>query len=93
MPIYQYVADQPQCDTCRAGIELLQKLSDPALAACPDCGAAMHRVISAPSVVSGSAHLAQESQIAKHGFTQYKRAGKGIYEKTAGKGPAFISAD
>lgn len=93
MPIYQYIADHPQCATCQEGIELLQKLSDQPLAACPDCGAPMRRVISAPSVVTGSAHLAQESHIAKHGFTQYKRAGKGVYEKTAGKGPAFISGD
>lgn len=93
MPIYQYVADQPGCDHCRNGIELLQKLSDPSLNACPNCGAEMHRVLSAPSVVTGSAHLAQESHIAKHGFTQYKRAGKGVYEKTAGKGPAYISGD
>lgn len=93
MPIYQYVADPPACATCEEGIEILQKLSDPALAACPDCGTPVHRVISAPCVVSGTAHLAKESHIEKHGFTQYKRAGKGVYEKTAGKGPAFISGD
>ena len=28
-----------------------------------------------------------------HGFTQYKRAGKGVYEKTAGKGPDIITDD
>ncbi len=95
MPIYQYIPDDEArvCEQCRDGIERLQKLSDPALSACPECGAAMHRVISAPSVVSGAAHLNRESHIEKHGFTQYKRAGGGVYEKTAGKGPAFISGD
>lgn len=53
----------------------------------------MHRVISAPQVISGQAHRTSESHAGKHGFTQYKRAGKGVYEKTVGKGPAFISGD
>ena len=95
MPIYQYMPDDDAdaCEQCRAGIEELQKLSDPALSACPQCRAAIHRVISASTVVSGAAHLNRESHIEKHGFTQYKRAGKGVYEKTAGKGPSFISGD
>lgn len=93
MPIYQYIADGKPCIHCREGFELLQKLSDPVLGACPECGSPVHRIISAPSVVSGGAHLARESHIEKHGFTQYKRAGKGVYEKTAGKGPRFISGD
>ena len=29
----------------------------------------------------------------KHGFTQYRKSGKGVYEKSAGKGPAIISDD
>lgn len=93
MPIYQYVADGKPCDHCREGIELLQKLSDPPLSQCPKCGGTLHRVISAPAMVSGSSHLSSESHIEKHGFTQYKRAGGGVYEKTAGKGPKFISGD
>ena len=93
MPIYQYIPDHESCEHCRDGIELLQRLTDPALSACPQCTAAMHRVISAPQVVSGQAHRTSESHAGKHGFTQYKRAGKGVYEKTVGKGPAFISGD
>jgi hypothetical protein len=49
------------------------------------------RVISAPSVAVGGAHLLKESHAEKHGFTQYRRAGKGVYEKTMGKGPKYIS--
>ena len=33
MPIYEY-----QCESCGAGLEMLQKLSDPALKLCPECG-------------------------------------------------------
>ena len=49
--------------------------------------------LSAPQVVSGQSHRTSESHVGKHGFTQYKRAGKGVYEKTAGKGPDYISGD
>lgn len=71
----------------------MQKLADAALTRCPACGAPIERVISAPSVAMGGAHLLKESNVAKNGFTQYRRAGNGVYEKTAGKGPKFISGD
>lgn len=94
MPIYEYAADTARsCATCRAGFERLQKLSDAPVAACPDCGAPVRRVIGAPQVVAGQGHVLRENHVAKHGFTQYRRVGKGLYEKTAGKGPDLISGD
>ena len=45
------------------------------------------------SFAMGNAHTLKESNVEKHGFTQYRRAGNGVYEKTAGKGPKFISGD
>lgn len=94
MPIYEYAASTDQtCATCRAGFERLQKLSDAPVSACPDCGAPVRRVIGVPQVVAGQAHVLRESHVAKHGFTQYRRVGKGLYEKTAGKGPDMISGD
>ena len=74
-------------------LDLLRRLSDPELAACPDCGAPVRRRISAPNTIIGNSHLTSEGHAAKHGFTQYRRAGGGVYEKTAGKGPDFISGD
>ena len=91
MPIYEYAAVDKGCAYCEARFELLQKLRDEPLTQCPECGATVVRVISAPSVAVGGAHLLKESHAEKHGFTQYRRAGKGIYEKTVGKGPKFIS--
>jgi len=93
MPIYRYEPAGAGCPSCREGIERLQRLSDPPLDRCPDCGAALERVIGAPAVVSGGAHLLRESHVAKHGFTQYRKVGKGKYEKTAGKGPPTIGDD
>jgi len=93
MPIYEYAASGKGCAHCAAHFDLLQKLHDPALTQCPQCGGAIKRVISAPTVTSGQSHVLKEGHVAKHGFTQYRRAGKGVYEKTAGKGPQFISGD
>ncbi|MBS0558250.1 MAG: zinc ribbon domain-containing protein [Proteobacteria bacterium] len=91
MPIYEYAAVTRGCACCEAHFDVLQKLSEAALTKCPECGAAVQRVISAPNVAIGHAGLLKESHAEKHGFTQYRRAGKGVYEKAYGKGPKFIS--
>ena len=93
MPIYEYVPVDRSCETCRNGIEQLQRIADPPLETCPACGAPLERVIGAPQVVAGQAHVLREGHLARHGFTQYRKVGKGKYEKTAGKGPATISDD
>jgi putative FmdB family regulatory protein len=93
MPIYEYAASEKGCPHCEAHFDVLQKLADAALTQCPQCGAAVVRVIGAPSVAMGSAHVLKESNVAQKGFTQYRRAGGGVYEKTAGKGPKYISGD
>jgi len=93
MPIYEYQASSDtHCHYCGKGFELLRKLSEPVLQECPKCNAPVERKISAPNI-GGSGPSLETSNIEKHGFTQYKRAGKGVYEKTAGKGPKVISGD
>lgn len=94
MPFYEYTStDQPGCEHCRDRFTVLQRLSDPLLERCPECDGPVRQLISSPNVVSGQAHKLTESSIEKAGFTQYKKIGKGVYEKTAGKGPGVISAD
>jgi putative FmdB family regulatory protein len=94
MPIYEYAPlEPPGCALCCYGFERLERLADPPLTHCTACGGAVHRVLNAPAVISGGAHLLREDHVAKHGFTQYRRVGKGTYEKTAGKGPDTISGD
>lgn len=93
MPIYEYQASgEKRCEYCAAGFEVLRKISDPPLDKCPECHAPVERKISAPNI-GGSGPSLDSSNLEKHGFTQYKRAGKGVYEKTAGKGPKVISDD
>jgi putative FmdB family regulatory protein len=94
MPFYEYIADDHDgCDHCRDRFTVLQRIVDPALAECPECGRPVRRVISPPNVVAGKAHMLRESNIEKAGFTQYKKIGQGVYEKTAGKGPGIIKGD
>jgi putative FmdB family regulatory protein len=93
MPIYEY---QPcggsRCEFCAGGFELLRKISDPELSQCPECKAPITRRISAPNL-GGSGPSLDAANIEKHGFTQYRKSSKGVYEKTAGKGPNVISDD
>lgn len=93
MPFYEYIANaEPGCAHCRGGFTVLQRLSDPKLDSCPQCQTPIRRVISPPSLVSGQSDL-KPSRLEQAGFTQYRKVGKGVYEKTAGKGPGVISAD
>jgi putative FmdB family regulatory protein len=93
MPIYEYQASEsPHCDYCVNGFELLRKTSDPELEHCPGCNAPVTRKVSAPNLGASGPSL-DARNIEKHGFTQYRKSGKGVYEKTAGKGPKVISDD
>ena len=91
MPIYEYRCDNTGCDYCGERFEKLQRLDDESAVPCPHCAVDATRVISAPSVTMGHAHQLKEKHFSERGFTQYKRLGKGVYEKTAGKGPKIIS--
>ena len=93
MPIYEYQPDDAEkasCEYCQPGFEELQKVSDEPLTVCPKCGAAIHRVLSAFAVNGLEKKLLGKKNLEEKGFTQYKKAGDGYYEKTAGKGPDVI---
>ena len=45
MPIYEY-----ECRSCGKRTELLQRMDDPPLAACPACGGEVKKLFSAPAV-------------------------------------------
>jgi len=93
MPIYEYrPSSERQCDFCRPGFEIMQKIGDPKLSQCPECGAPVARQLSAPAIGKSDRSL-DPANIERHGFTQYRRSGKGVYEKTAGKGPDVIKDD
>lgn len=93
MPFYEYRPGSTRfCPYCEKGFDLLQKIRDAALTSCPQCGNPISRIISAPLLGKSGPSLDRQN-LEKHGFTQYRKAAKGVYEKTAGTGPPVISDD
>jgi putative FmdB family regulatory protein len=92
MPIFDYQCIGAEgCKRCQPGFEHLERLHAEPLTQCPHCGAPIRRLIGAPALAMGGAHLQKEKTIGEAGFTQYRKIGKGVYEKTVGKGPKVIS--
>ena len=80
MPLYVYEAKDPKksCETCRRGFEIAQSLKDDKLAACPDCGNPIFRVIQAPGLTHSKTDLHYRAKRA--GFKCLKKVQKGEYE-------------
>lgn len=84
MPIYEYAPVSGHCDQCKGRFEVMQRIADAKLTSCPSCGQPCERRISA--VALGGTWSLSESKIKNSGLTQYKKAGDGVYERTAGTG-------
>ena len=99
MPVYIYRSvtdpEKPKpntCEMCLEPFELIQRMVDDALTNCPTCGKPIERVVSAPNLNGvGRVQKPSDAQLARSGFTQYKKAGKGHYEKTFGTGPSTLN--
>jgi len=81
MPIYEYQAKDAatSCAHCLKPFECLQRLSDPPLDKCPQCGAPVTKIISVPAV--GRSRTGFDRRAKEAGFTKLQRLGKGEYEK------------
>lgn len=81
MPYYIYEAKDQElgCPRCRAGFGVDQPLAATPLSKCPDCGAAVFRVVQAPALGRSKTDLHYRAKRA--GFHTLKRTGKGEYEK------------
>ena len=81
MPIYEYEAkdSDASCPHCRHGFDVIQSMNDDNLSVCPECDAAVVRLISAPSV--GASKSGLDDRAKSSGFHKLKRLGKGEYEK------------
>lgn len=84
MPRYDYAPVSGDCDQCKGRFEVVQRLAEPKLTACPRCGKAVARLISAAAI--GGKYAITPGKIKDLGLTQYKKAGDGVYERTAGSG-------
>ena len=98
MPIYVYEVLDDQGEPVET-FEILQKFSDPPLEVHPESGRPVRRVIQPPFIggmwSDGAMHksVSDDKKLDRLGFTKYVKAGDGIYEKRAGKGPNVISKD
>jgi putative FmdB family regulatory protein len=70
MPLYEY-----KCDACGHRFEKIQKFSDPLVDTCPNCGGAVHKLMSSPAI-----------QFKGSGFyiTDYPKGEKGSAPKSDG---------
>lgn len=83
MPTYCYVAaeDSRGCARCKAGFDFIQPMSDPPLPACPHCGEAVKRAITAPGVNTQMSDKAKSSDknLKRLGFKKLVKEGEGRY--------------
>ncbi len=84
MPIYEYAPTSGECRQCNGRFEVFQRMADDKLTACPTCQQPCERQISA--VALGGKFSTSDSAVANSGFTKYKKAGDGVYERTVGTG-------
>lgn len=92
MPIYEYEPkDDRECLICDGRIGVLQSVDEPALEYCPTCGLEVIRVIGQVQIkIDKSANF---DQAAKRGFTTYRKAESGTWEKIAGEGADLLQRD
>jgi putative FmdB family regulatory protein len=89
MPRYDYAPVSGRCNRCDGRFEVMQRVAERKLKRCPTCGKAVERLISAPAL--GGKYSITPKKIQDLGMTQYKKAGDGVYERTAGtKGPKVM---
>ena len=84
MPIYEYAPASGQCEKCNGLFEVMQRMADAKLTNCPTCAQPCKRRISAVALGGNWSVTADKNK--NSGLTQYKKAGDGVYERTAGSG-------
>ncbi len=81
MPIREYQAKDPGkgCAACRRPFEQLERMDQQPRDRCPQCGAPVIRLISAP--VPGASRTGLDDRAKSAGFHKLKKLGRGEYEK------------
>lgn len=82
MPIYEYEPVDRDCLMCEGRIEVIQGVRDKPFVHCPYCGLEVRRVISKASIAISKKKT--PDQAAQRGFSTFRRASKGVWEKVAG---------
>ena len=99
MPIYEYEPLSGECPFCRGRFEELQNIGEAPYETCPSCDVPCKRVISLPNMKRydrGESGVLSKDNIERQGFLQYKKAGNGVWERSAGtdaQGPRILKKD
>jgi len=89
VPVYEYEPDDRDCLMCEGRVAVIQGIKEDPLKYCPWCGLDVKRVISrATFKLAGST---PDDKASRKGFTTFRRAEKGIWEKVSGEGPDVMS--
>jgi|GEM_PF-201057 putative FmdB family regulatory protein len=88
VPVYEYEPKNHDCLMCEGKFEVIQGVQDEPLALCPWCGLDVRRVISKAAIkIAGTA---PDDKSARKGFTTFRKAEKGVWEKVGGEGPDVL---
>jgi putative FmdB family regulatory protein len=85
MPLYDYAPRSGRCGKCRGRFEVVQRVAEPKLKSCPDCGKAVVRLVSA-AAVHGKFSTKSDSKLKDLGLTKYVKTSDGSYARTVGGG-------
>ena len=89
MPLYDYAPTSGRCKECHGRFEVFQRLADPKLTECPQCGKACERLVSAATI--GGKYSTSNARVKELGMTKYVKTSDGSYERTVGNaGPKMI---
>ena len=89
MPVYEYEPDDRDCLMCDGRVSVIQGINDEPLKYCPSCGLDVRRVIS--RVTFKLAGAITEDKASRKGYTTFRKAEKGVWEKVSGEGPDILA--
>ncbi len=88
MPVYEYQPVDWDCLICQGRFEVIQSVTEQDLEFCPTCGMEVRRVISKAQIKV--ARTKDFDKAGEKGFTVFRRAEKGKWERVAGQGVDMI---
>jgi predicted nucleic acid-binding Zn ribbon protein len=89
VPVYEYEPLDHDCLMCEGRVDVIQGIREEALKYCPWCGLGVKRVVSRATIKLSE--TVQDDKAGKKGFTTFKRAEKGVWEKVSGAGPDVLA--
>ncbi len=73
---------------CEGRVAAIQSIHEEPLRYCPHCGLEVRRVISKASIKIAGA--TPDDKAGRKGFTTFRKAEKGVWEKVGGEGPDVL---